>query len=179
MAPTPETGKACDVTPENIFIPGTHSQTAYREALGCFGTGVTVVTHMTDTGPIAMTANSFASVSLEPPLVLWCAARSSARHPLFVQADHYVIHIMDQAQLPLARHFARTAHDFEGIDWSRNPEGQPVLNDCLARFECARDAVYPAGDHSIIIGRVARFAVRPGSGLIFKRGQYGGFSDLL
>ncbi|WP_332872504.1 flavin reductase family protein [Pontibaca salina] len=163
---------------EDTFIPRLESQTAYREALGCFGTGVTVVTHMTDTGPLAMTANSFASVSLDPALVLWCAAHRSARHALFAKARNYVIHIMDESQLPLARHFSRTGHDFTDIEWSKNPEGQPVLADSLARFECELEAVYPGGDHSIILGKVVRFAVRPGSGLIFKRGQYGGFSDL-
>lgn len=179
MAPTPKIDKARDVTPENTLIPGPDSQAAYREALGCFGTGVTVVTHMTETGPLAMTANSFASVSLDPALVLWCAAHRSARHALFAQARNYVIHIMDEGQLPLARHFARTGHDFTGVDWFQNPEGQPVLASSLARFECQLDAVYPAGDHSIILGKVTRFALRAGSGLIFKRGQYGGFSDLL
>lgn len=167
------------MTPDTPISPVPGNEDAYREALGCFATGVTVITTMTDTGPVAMTANSFASVSLDPPLVLWCAARKSARHDLFTRAPSYAIHVMDQDQLPLAAHFARTGHDFESINWHLGQDGQPVLEGCLARFDCALQQVHDAGDHSIILGRVTQFAYRSGSGLIFKRGLYGGFADLL
>lgn len=178
VAPRQETTEASDLSGETTFVPGPETEAEYRRALGCFGTGVTVVTHMTENGPIAMTANSFASVSLDPPLVLWCAAYRSRRHALFAQARHYAIHVMRDDQLHLARHFARRGHDFSVADWTPNAEGQPVLSDSLASFECVRDAVHPVGDHSIIVGHVLRCSVHPGSGLLFKRGQYGGFSDL-
>jgi flavin reductase (DIM6/NTAB) family NADH-FMN oxidoreductase RutF len=162
---------------ETSFVPGPDTQRDLRDALGCFGTGVTVVTTMTDKGPLAMTANSFASVSLDPPLVLWCPATRSARHPHFADAEHYVIQVMGDDQLATAQAFARDGWDFDHTDWSLTETGQPVLSRCLARFECRRTKVHEAGDHSIILGEVRRAAYRPGKGLIFKRGQYGGFAD--
>jgi flavin reductase (DIM6/NTAB) family NADH-FMN oxidoreductase RutF len=160
------------------FIPGPDTTREFRNALGCFGTGVTVVTTTTPRGPLAITANSFSSVSLDPPLVLWSAARSSHRHDAFAAADRFVIHIMADDQQALALHFARSGEDFAGIDWAANADGQPVLSGVLARFDCHRHAVHAAGDHSIIVGHVDRAAYRPGLGLMFKRGQYGGFAGL-
>lgn len=160
------------------FKPGPGTARALRDALGCFGTGVTVVTTQTAKGPLAMTASSFSSVSLEPPLVLWCPAKASLRHADFVAADHYTIHILAQDQHDLAAHFARTGDDFDAIDWSRDDTGMPHLHGCLARFSCTRQQVYAAGDHSIIVGHVDQASYRPGTGLIFKRGEYGAFIGL-
>lgn len=164
---------------DDTIIPGPETVAAYRSALGCFGTGVTVVTAVTDLGPLAMTANSFASVSLTPPLVLWCPAKSSQRHDAFAAADKFIIHVLAEDQFTLAQHFARQGHDFEGQSWSNSPDGQPLLNGCLARFECDRHATHDSGDHTIIVGHVRRSAHREGKGLIFKRGQYGGFLELI
>lgn len=164
---------------ETTFTPTPDRQRDYREALGCYGTGVTVVTTLDQGRPVAMTANSFASVSLDPPLVLWCPARASLRHDSFVQADRYAIHVMREDQQEMAVHFARSGLDFDGIDWREGADGVPVLPGCLARFDCARVQVQEAGDHSIILGRVLEASYRPGKGLMFKRGQYGGFSDFL
>lgn len=157
------------------IIPGPDTQRAYREALACFGTGVTVVTTMTPRGPLAMTANSFASVSLDPPLVLWCPARSSLRHDAFTAAERFAIHVMAEDQRALAAHFAGTGEDFTGIDWRENEDGLPALEGCLARFDCARHAVHEGGDHSIVVGRVLRASFTAGRGLMFKHGAYGGF----
>lgn len=165
--------------PDDNLIPGPDTERAFRDALGCFGTGVTVVTTRTATGPLAITANSFASVSIEPPLVLWCPARQSERHDLFTAADRFVIHVMAEDQQATAAHFARTGHDFSGIDWAENADGLPHLAGALARFDCTRSAVHDGGDHSIILGEVHRFWHRAGSGLMFKRGQYGGFAGLI
>lgn len=162
---------------ETCFVPGPDTQRELRDAMGCFGTGVTVVTTMTDQGPLAMTANSFASVSLDPALVLWCPAKRSARHAHFTSAARFVVQVMGDSQLPLARHFAQDGWAFDGADWCKTPDGQPLLTGCLAHFECRRSALHDAGDHSIIIGEVARASFRPGQGLIFKRGQYGAFAD--
>lgn len=159
--------------------PGPDTVRAFRDALGCFGTGVTVVTTRTATGPLAMTANSFASVSIDPALVLWCAARTSERHDLFTAATGYVIHVMAEDQQDIAAHFAGTGHDFGGIDWSQGADGLPHLAGALARFDCTRRAVHDGGDHSIILGKVRRFWHRSGSGLMFKRGRYGGFAGLI
>lgn len=162
---------------ETSFVPGPDTARAYRDALGCFGTGVTVVTTMTGDGPMAITVNSFSSVSLTPPLILWCPDRSSPRHAAFVGATHFAVHVMAEDQLDLAVHFARDGRDFSVVGWEANADGQPALPGCLARFDCARHAVHEAGDHSIVIGEVLRTTSRPGKGLMFKRGQYGGFLE--
>ena len=157
------------------FVPGPETEAAYREALSAFGTGVTVVTTMTGAGPVAMTANSFASVSLDPPLVLWCPAKSSKRHAVFAAAKHYVIHIIAEDQKEIATHFARTGDDFSGVDWHQGENDLPILSGCLARFDCLRRDVHDGGDHSIVVGQVERAWHRPGLGLLYKRGKYGGF----
>lgn len=162
--------------PETSFAPGPDTARAFREALGCFGTGVTVVTANGANGPVAMTANSFASVSLDPPLVLWCPAKSSLRHDTFVSAHEFAIHIMSEDQQDIASHFARTGDDFEGLRWKPSPNDVPLLDGCLARFECSHHTCHDGGDHSIVLGKVHRASHRPGNGLMFKRGQFGGFS---
>lgn len=163
---------------EHEFTPGPDTGAAYREALGCFGTGVTVVTTDTPAGPLAMTANSFVSISLDPALVLWCPARASLRHDTFAAAPAYMIHVMAEDQHDIAAHFARSGDDFSPVDWTRNASGLPVLPGCLARFECTLRAVHDGGDHSMILGQVIRVWHRQGQGLMFKRGRYGGFSGL-
>lgn len=163
---------------ELTFTPGPDTSRAYRDALGCFGTGVTVVTTRTDRGPLAMTANSFASVSLDPAMVLWCAAKRSLRHPAFAAALDYAIHVMADDQQDIALHFARSGEDFAPVDWSQNSNGVPILQGCLARFECRRMALHDAGDHTIIVGQVLCATHRPGSGLMYKHGRYGGFAGL-
>lgn len=162
---------------ETRFTPGPDTVRAYRDALGCFGTGVTVVTTMTADGPLAITVNSFTSVSLDPPLLLWCPARGSQRHDTFAGARHFAIHVMGEDQLELARHFAAKGADFAGIAWQPNGAGAPALDGVLARFDCRHHACHPGGDHSIIVGEVKEVCTRPGKGLIFKRGQYGGFLE--
>lgn len=159
------------------FAPGPDTLLPFRRALGCYGTGVTVVTALTATGPLAMTANSFASVSLSPPLVLWCPAQASPRHDRLVTAPRFSIHVMAADQQDLARHFARHGDQFDGLDWTPGTDGTPHLAGCLARFDCTRHAVHPGGDHSIVLGQVNWVETRPGDGLMFKRGQYGAFLE--
>lgn len=154
---------------EKTIIPGPETIRTYRDALGCFGTGVTVVTTLSEIGPLAMTANSFASVSLDPAMVLWCAAKASLRHASFASASAYAIHVMAEDQQVLALHFARSGDDFSHVDWTPGEGGLPILHGCLARFECRRTEVHDAGDHSIIVGRVLRATHRPGSGLIDRK----------
>lgn len=150
---------------------------ALRSAFGRFGTGVTVVTTLTKDGPLGMTANSFSSVSLEPPLVLWSAALRSKRHDAFASARHYCIHILGADQQDVALHFATQGHDFTGFDWHEGPDGAPQLNGCLATFHCDRYAVHPAGDHSMIVGLIRHAAESAGSGagLLFDQGRFGTF----
>ncbi|MEX0281721.1 MAG: flavin reductase family protein [Arenibacterium sp.] len=163
---------------EESFEPTLQNRVAYRAALGGFATGVTVVTAMTENGPIAMTANSFVSVSLEPPVVLWCPAKSSRRHDVFTRTPGFMIHVMAADQQELASHFARTGDDFSITDWQPGETGLPVLPGCLTRFQCGLRAVHEGGDHSIVLGDVQQVWSRAGEGLIFKRGRYGGFAGL-
>lgn len=163
---------------ETRFIPGPDTARSFRDALGCFATGVTVVTTATPEGPLAITANSFTSVSLDPPLVLWCAARRSLRHAPFAEARRYAIHVIGEDQQALAARFARSGDDFSALDWAPDDHGTPILAGCLARFDCTAHARHPGGDHSILVGQVRHAMHRPGKGLIYKRGQFGGFAGL-
>ena len=150
------------------------SARALREALGRFATGVTVVTIAGPDGPLGFTANSFASVSLDPPLVLWSPARASRRFAAFAAARHYSIHVLAVEQAAICRQFARGGAGFEQTP-PATPEGVPVIAGALARFDCSRHAAHDGGDHLIIIGRVIRFVQRSGAPLVFSQGAYGGF----
>lgn len=157
------------------FIPGPETLRALRDALGRYATGVSVVTTSGPSGPMGITANSFTSLSLDPPLVLWCPARSSSRFAAFAAASHYSIHVLAADQLALCRHFARSGGDFDGIAHDQTPEGIPALTDCLARFDCRAHALHDGGDHAILVGEVLRVTTRPGTPLIFWGGRYGDF----
>ncbi|MCJ8518743.1 flavin reductase (DIM6/NTAB) family NADH-FMN oxidoreductase RutF [Pseudorhizobium tarimense] len=161
---------------ELIFVPERQNQRDYRNALGSFTTGVTVVTAMAEHGPIGMTVNSFASVSLEPPLVLWSPSKTSSKHGLFTQAEHFAIHVLGAEQDHLCRAFSKGGSAFAGLPWSLNEEGVPTLPDTLTRFECQRASAHDAGDHTILLGRVLRVALRDGDPLCFSRGALGRFA---
>ena len=154
---------------------GRDGKRAFRAALGRYATGVTVVTTQTAKGPVGITANSFTSVSLDPPLVLWCPAKASARFTAFTEAGHYAIHVLAADQLDLCHRFARAGGDFAGLDPGATPEGLPLLPGCLARFECERYAEYDGGDHAILVARVLRAELRVGDPLLFWGGRYGDF----
>ena len=105
------------------FTPDKDTERLFRNTLGRFATGVTVITTMTDQGPLGITANSFASVSLDPPLVLWSPAKASRRFPAFAEAEHYAIHVLSEEQIDLCRRFSRDGFDFDGLDWEAGPAG--------------------------------------------------------
>lgn len=163
------------VTELHNFIPGAEEDTLFRKALGQFGTGVTVVTAQTVKGPIGMTANSFSSVSMEPPLILWCPAKSSSRYASFIEAQSFAIHVMGAEHEGLALAFAKSGQAFEGLDLAVNAQGAPIFDTCLARFECVTESIHPGGDHSIVVGRVTRAGFREGRALVFCQGRFGGF----
>lgn len=153
-----------------------------RRALGQFATGVTVITtrEADSPAPVGITVNSFASVSLDPPLILWSAARSSMRHAHFSGAQAFAVHVLARGQGPLAERFARSGDGFAGLAHNLNPEGVPILSDTLARFECRTEATHEGGDHTIIIGRVLRFTSSPGAEpLVFAQGTFGGFTPVV
>jgi flavin reductase (DIM6/NTAB) family NADH-FMN oxidoreductase RutF len=163
--------------PMDSFRPGPETARAFRDALGCFGTGVTIVTCIDGGRPLAMTANSFASVSLDPPLVLWSPAIASSRHDAFVAARGFSIHILEEGQLPMARAFARDGRDWSSVDWREGETGAPALPGAVARLDCSHHAAHGAGDHTIVLGRVESVARAPGAPLLFVRGAYGGFAE--
>ena len=159
------------------FAPGPDTSRKFRDALGRFATGVTVITCKSGLGPLGITANSFASVSLEPPLVLWSPAKSSRRFDAFVDATDFAIHILRDDQTELCDRFSTEGLDFEGLNWTTNDTDVPLIEDVLARFECTRHAVHEGGDHAIVVGRVMRAAFSDGNPMVFSKGRYGAFRD--
>lgn len=157
-----------------VFDPA-DDQRAFRDALGSFATGVTVITAMTKDGPVGITANSFASVSLDPPLVLWMPAKTSNRLDDFQSAEHYAIHVLDGHQQQVCDGFTRHKDAFSGLDWGLDDRGVPDIRGCLARFECAHHQTHDAGDHFIILGRVVRASYRTGLPLLFQGGRFVSF----
>ncbi len=144
------------------FEPGPTNERVLRDAFGRFATGVTVVTVGTDNGPVAITANSFSSVSIDPPLVLWSPQKTSRRFPFFAKAPHFVIHVLSAEQSDLCWDVAKDMAALSKLDLAQNPEGVPILEGCLARFECSHHAAYDGGDHEIVVGRVLRASMRDG-----------------
>lgn len=144
-----------------------------RDALGRFATGVTVVTTRTARGPLGITANSFSSVSLDPPLVLWSPARRSSRFPAFEAASHFAVHVLSAAQRALAEAFSRPGEGWPaGLASTPGIAGLPLLPDCAARFECRHDAAHEGGDHLIVVGEVLRIAEADLPPLLFHRGRF-------
>lgn len=158
------------------FTPGPDTARAFRDALGRFATGVTVVTTSTPQGPLAITANSFSSLSLDPPLVLWAPARNSKRFEAFATARHFAIHVMAEDQFDLAHAFARDGRAFDSCPWREGPGATPLFDDTLARFLCTHHALHDGGDHAIVVGQVQQVTFRDGAPLIFSGGNYGGFT---
>ena len=164
----------------DVFVPGPTTERQFRDALGAFSTGVTVITTHSAIGPLGITANSFASLSMDPPLVLWSPAKVSRRFEAFAEAAHFAIHVLACDQPDLGGHFARQGHDFDlpgGLDVTVNAQGVPILPGCLAVFECAREACHDGGDHAIVVGRVLAARHRLGAPLVFHGGGYGRFAQ--
>ncbi|QLC26093.1 flavin reductase family protein [Parasphingopyxis algicola] len=153
---------------------GSDSRTL-RDALGCFGTGVTVVTTLDrDDRPVGLTANSFTSVSLDPELLLVCLNRKSTQLPWFERAEAFAVNVLHIGQREIAQRFATPDIDrFEGTDWEAWSTGVPMLGDSLANFECAKFAEYDGGDHLILLGRVIRVRFDADlDPLLYYRGSY-------
>lgn len=157
------------------FEPSKDTERELRDALGRFATGICVITTSTADGPIGITANSFASVSLDPPLVLWSPAKASRRYPPFAAADRFAIHVLGADQEALCQQFSREGLNFGGLDWAKGAGGTPLIEGCLARFDCATEQQHDAGDHLIVVGRVLSAAYRDGAPLLFSSGHYGRF----
>ena len=146
----------------------------FRNALGKFATGVTVVTAKNlEGGYVGTTASSFNSVSLDPPLILWSIDRSARSLVSYEQGEFFAVNVLAADQVSVSNHFARQQEDkFEGVEYSLNAEGIPVLPDCAAVFECKLAATYDGGDHTIILGEVLRFSTAERKELLFHNGAY-------
>lgn len=153
----------------------------YRNALGRFTTGVTIVTALDGcSNPVGLTVSSFNSVSLDPPLVGWNLGRKSSALRDFEQAGHFAVHILSEDQAELcARFTGAREHRFDKLDWSSGFGGAPLIAGALAVFECSIHARHDGGDHLIILGRVERFTQREGRPLVYFQGRYGAASDIL
>jgi 3-hydroxy-9,10-secoandrosta-1,3,5(10)-triene-9,17-dione monooxygenase reductase component len=145
-----------------------------RRAFGHFATGVTIVTTADGRGGrVGMTANSFSSLSLDPPLVLWSLAKSSTNYATFAAATHFAVHVLDAAQAATARQFATKDVDrFGAMATSGGQGGCPLLDRYHACFQCETWARYEGGDHTILVGRVLAVDERPGDPLLFYRGRF-------
>jgi len=147
---------------------------AFRRALGNFATGVTVITACTPDGRQAgVTANSFNSVSLEPPLVLWSIMKNSGSLEIFDQASHFAVNILAADQIHLSNHFARPSDDkFADVDYEKGLGNAPLLPDCAARFQCENFQRLDGGDHWILLGKVVAFDDIGRSPLAYHGGAY-------
>jgi len=147
---------------------------ALRTAFGTFMTGVTVVTaHDQDGTALGFTANSFTSVSLDPPMVLVCLANTSSNYTALVNADKFAVNILSENQIDVSNTFARPAKDrFANINWHKGPHGSPILADVSAWFDCKMHKTVEAGDHIILIGQVMAFNSSAAPGLGYARGAY-------
>jgi flavin reductase (DIM6/NTAB) family NADH-FMN oxidoreductase RutF len=146
----------------------------FRQLLGHFATGVTILTLATPEGqPLGMTANSLASVSLEPPLISVCVDHEAEMHDVILQAPEFVVNVLASPQEALARRFSDKHEDrFDGVGYHRSPEGLILLDGVLAHVVCERHATYPAGDHTIVLGHVVGGATNDGRPLLYYRGGY-------
>lgn len=147
---------------------------AFRRALGNFATGITVITAVSPEGErVGITANSFNSVSLDPPLILWSIDKRSNNLDAFTQASHFAVNILAADQMHLSNQFAKPSDDkFAGVSMREGLGGAAVLNDCAAVFECSQHQVVDAGDHLILIGRVEKFEAEGRAPLCYHQGGY-------
>lgn len=147
---------------------------ALRRALGRFATGVTVVTTQTaEGGLVGVTANSFSSVSLDPPLVLWSIRRNARSLPAFIESRQFAINVLASGQQELAHRFSAVAGDrFSGTTCREGAYGCPLIEGSLAHFECALETTMEGGDHVILLGRVLKAGYRDGDPLVFSSGAY-------
>ena len=155
-------------------MPNPFSSMDFRQALGSFATGVTIVTTLGKNGEkVGMTVNSFNSVSLDPPLILWSLDRKTNCFEDFTVAKSFAVHVLASEQQDLSQRFASVGSDrFLDLECSQGLSGIPILPECSAYFECTTEHLYEGGDHVILVGRVVNFVDNQLPPLLFYRGQY-------
>lgn len=146
----------------------TFDTAGFKEALGRFVTGVTVVTALEDGEPVGFTCQSFVSLSLDPPLVALAPAKSSTSWPRIAKAGSFCVNVLGDHQLEVCRKFAVSGGDkFDGVAWHQAPGGAPIIGGSLAWVNCHLELIHDAGDHELVIGRVLDLGLGEGSPLLF------------
>jgi len=155
----------------DVLVP---DSAAFRAVLGHFATGITVITALDGDEPVGIAANSFTSVSLDPPLVLFCAAKSSSTWPRIERAGHFTVNVLDEHQEDICRLFATPGADrFGQVGWHIGTQG-PILDDVHAFLDCTLETTHDGGDHLIVVGRVVDLGLTADAGpLLFYQGSYG------
>ena len=151
----------------------------FRKVVGHFCTGVVVVTAVVDDRPVGITCQSFVSLSLEPPLILFCSSRDSTTWPRIRSAGQFCVNVLAVDQVDICSRFAASGGDkFKGVSWTLSDEGHPLIEGCLAHIECSIEDVHVGGDHDIVIGRVRDLRVGPpNEPLLFYQGKFAGLSN--
>ncbi|WP_298253638.1 flavin reductase family protein [uncultured Arthrobacter sp.] len=154
--------------------PGVVDQRTFRDVVGHFGTGVTVITALGAEGPLGFTCQSFSSLSLDPPLVTFSPARTSSSWPRIRRVGRFTINILSAGNEVLSTTFARSGVDrFAGVEWTVSPNGSPRLPGILASLDCDLQAEHDGGDHTIVVASVQGLGIhRSGDPLLFYRGRY-------
>ena len=151
-------------------------QARFREVLGHFATGVTIVTALEDGEPVGFTCQSFAALSLDPPMVILAPSRSSTSWPRIREAGAFCVNILEEHQEALSRTFAVSGSDkFDGIGWKPGLTGAPVLEGSLATVECRLGEIFDGGDHELVTGLVVAMDIGEGGPLLFYRSGFGRF----
>jgi len=159
----------------NIEVSGNQFDSKeLRNVLGCFGTGVTVVTTISASGErVGLTANSFSSVSLDPPIVLWSLGKQSRYLPVFHESGRFVINVLGVDQLHLSNQFAKPSDDrFAGVECQLGLGGLPVIQGCAANIECETISAQEVGDHVLYLGKILRYTHIKKDSLLFCNGAY-------
>ena len=154
-------------------MPDALDRPSYRRALGAFSTGVCVVTAHTPEGAFGITVNSFTSVSLDPPLILWCLDEGSERHGLFAAAERFAVHVLPVEDREMSDRFAWGVCRLSSDEFDSSSAEPPRLKNALTRLDCVATERIIMGDHLTIVGAVKGFETRPGAGLTYFRGRYG------
>jgi flavin reductase (DIM6/NTAB) family NADH-FMN oxidoreductase RutF len=151
-------------------------QARFREVLGHFATGITIVTATDEGEPVGFSCQSFAALSLDPPMVILAPAKSSTSWPRIARAGSFCVNILGEHQEAVCRAFAVSGGDkFDGVDWTPGVTGSPLIDGSLATVECTLGAIYEGGDHELVTGHVLDMEIGKGSPLIFYRSGFGRF----
>ena len=150
----------------------------FREVLGHFATGITIVTSSTESGPVGFTCQAFSALSLDPPLIIIAASNNSSTWPKIAAAGSFCVNILESSQEALCRSFAVSGSDkFTGVGWKSTASGDPRLEGSLAWIDCSLESITGAGDHELVVGGVRDLGTSEGTPLLYYRSGFGGFAS--